>query len=44
MRAIRDFLEMELSKKFKMTTSCHVFKVDSLEVDRNVMNANFCIN
>jgi len=25
---------MELSKKFQMATSCHVVKIDSLEIDR----------
>ena len=32
--AVHGFLQMELSKKFQMATSCHIFKVDSLEVYR----------
>lgn len=34
MCAICDFLQMEMSKKFQMATSCHVVNIDSLEIDR----------
>ena len=34
MCGVCDLLQMELSKKFQMATSCHVVNIDSLEVDR----------